>query len=87
MLDNTHDSVADRFLSAQTYTALKSVSLNLRPSQYLLCRGAKWAIALLLIHRNTYSGPAHPFNKDGLAAGMRNHRAGHVEVSHTTVPE
>lgn len=26
-------------------------------------------------------GPAHPFNKDGLAAGMRNHRAGHVEVS------
>ncbi|KAA6425985.1 MAG: pre-mRNA-processing factor 17-like [Trebouxia sp. A1-2] len=27
-------------------------------------------------------GPAHPFNKDGLAAGMRNHRAGHVEDSH-----
>lgn len=27
-------------------------------------------------------GPAHPFNKDGLAAGMRNHRAGHVEDTH-----
>ena len=26
-------------------------------------------------------GPAHPFQKDGMAAGMRNHRAGHVEVS------
>lgn len=26
-------------------------------------------------------GPAHPFQKDGIAAGMRNHRAGHVEVS------
>ena len=25
-------------------------------------------------------GPAHPFQKDGVAAGMRNHRAGHVEV-------
>ena len=25
-------------------------------------------------------GPAHPFQKDGIAAGMRNHRAGHVEV-------
>ena len=25
-------------------------------------------------------GPAHPFNKDGIAAGRRNHRAGHVEV-------
>lgn len=31
-------------------------------------------------------GPAHPFNKDGLAAGMRNHRAGHVEVSHFCLP-
>lgn len=27
-------------------------------------------------------GPAHPFQKDGLAAGMRNHRAGHVESTH-----
>lgn len=27
-------------------------------------------------------GPAHPFQKDGLAAGMRNHRAGHVEATH-----
>ena len=26
-------------------------------------------------------GPAHPFQKDGVAAGMRNHRAGHIEVS------
>ena len=26
-------------------------------------------------------GPAHPYQKDGVAAGMRNHRAGHVEVS------
>ena len=25
-------------------------------------------------------GPAHPYQKDGIAAGMRNHRAGHVEV-------
>lgn len=24
-------------------------------------------------------GPAHPYNKDGLATGHRNHRAGHVE--------
>mmetsp|Transcript_18506 Transcript_18506/g.51945 ORF Transcript_18506/g.51945 Transcript_18506/m.51945 type:complete len:569 (-) Transcript_18506:353-2059(-) len=24
-------------------------------------------------------GPAHPYNKDGLAAGLRNHRIGHVE--------
>ena len=31
-------------------------------------------------------GPAHPFNKDGLAAGMRNHRAGHVEVSTSLSP-
>ena len=32
-------------------------------------------------------GPAHPFQKDGVAAGMRNHRAGHVEVSrvHTAI--
>ena len=38
------------------------------------------------LHAGSYTqfvaGPAHPFNKDGLAAGMRNHRAGHVEVSH-----
>ena len=25
-------------------------------------------------------GPAHPYQKDGIAAGLRNHRAGHVEV-------
>ena len=25
-------------------------------------------------------GPAHPFQKDGIAAGMKNHRSGHVEV-------
>ena len=25
-------------------------------------------------------GPAHPFQKDGLAAGMKNHFSGHVEV-------
>ena len=31
-------------------------------------------------------GPAHPFNKDGLAAGMRNHRAGHVEVTILAFP-
>jgi len=27
-------------------------------------------------------GPAHPFSKDGRAAGLRNHRAGHVEDAH-----
>ncbi|KAI8473364.1 MAG: WD40-repeat-containing domain protein [Monoraphidium minutum] len=27
-------------------------------------------------------GPKHPFQKDGLAAGMKNHRAGHVESTH-----
>uniref|UniRef100_A0A383WPQ6 Pre-mRNA-processing factor 17 n=1 Tax=Tetradesmus obliquus TaxID=3088 RepID=A0A383WPQ6_TETOB len=27
-------------------------------------------------------GPAHPFQKDGLAAGLKNHRAGHVEDTH-----
>jgi pre-mRNA-processing factor 17 len=27
-------------------------------------------------------GPSHPFQKDGLAAGMKNHRTGHVEDSH-----
>ncbi|CAK0783096.1 hypothetical protein CVIRNUC_006291 [Coccomyxa viridis] len=27
-------------------------------------------------------GPAHPYQKDGVAAGMRNHRAGHVEDHH-----
>jgi len=26
-------------------------------------------------------GPAHPFQKDGIAAGMKNHRTGQVEVS------
>jgi hypothetical protein len=26
------------------------------------------------------AGPAHPFSKDGLAAGQRNHKIGHVEV-------
>ena len=26
-------------------------------------------------------GPAHPFQKDGIAAGMKNHRSGYVEVS------
>ena len=25
-------------------------------------------------------GPAHPFQKDGIAAGMKNHRSGYVEV-------
>lgn len=25
-------------------------------------------------------GPANPYSKDGLPAGVRNHRAGHVEV-------
>lgn len=25
-------------------------------------------------------GPAHPYQKDGIAAGMKNHRTGHVEV-------
>ncbi len=30
-------------------------------------------------------GPAHPYNKDGLAAGLRNHRAGHVEDAHMNV--
>ena len=25
-------------------------------------------------------GPSNPYTKDGLAAGVRNHRAGHVEV-------
>lgn len=33
-----------------------------------------------------HAGPAHPFSKDGLAAGMRNHRAGHVEVGHSLQP-
>lgn len=28
------------------------------------------------------AGPAHPFQKDGLAAGLKNHRAGHVEDTH-----
>lgn len=28
------------------------------------------------------AGPAHPFQKDGLAAGMKNHFSGHVEDSH-----
>ncbi|GBF87694.1 hypothetical protein Rsub_00405 [Raphidocelis subcapitata] len=27
-------------------------------------------------------GPAHPFQRDGVAAGLRNHRAGHVEATH-----
>eukprot|EP00879_Flechtneria_rotunda_P002141 GHRR01002325.1.p1 GENE.GHRR01002325.1~~GHRR01002325.1.p1 ORF type:complete len:303 (+),score=127.78 GHRR01002325.1:221-1129(+) len=27
-------------------------------------------------------GPAHPFQQDGLAAGLKNHRAGHVEDTH-----
>ncbi|MEW5301226.1 MAG: hypothetical protein WDW38_004777 [Sanguina aurantia] len=27
-------------------------------------------------------GPAHPYQKDGLAAGMKNHRSGHVEDAH-----
>lgn len=29
------------------------------------------------------AGPAHPFQKDGLAAGSKNHFSGHVEVSWT----
>eukprot|EP00775_Hariotina_reticulata_P008921 gene8921-9098_t len=28
------------------------------------------------------AGPAHPFQKDGLAAGLKNHWAGHVEDTH-----
>lgn len=31
---------------------------------------------------STDAGPAHPFQKDGLAAGLKNHRAGHVEDTH-----
>jgi len=27
-------------------------------------------------------GPAHPYSRDGLAAGQRNHRSGHVEDAH-----
>lgn len=27
-------------------------------------------------------GPAHPYQKDGIAAGLKNHRAGHVEDTH-----
>lgn len=30
-------------------------------------------------------GPAHPYNKDGIAAGRKNHRAGHVE-DHNMAP-
>lgn len=29
-------------------------------------------------------GPAHPFQKDGLAAGQKNHFSGHVEVTGRT---
>jgi hypothetical protein len=28
------------------------------------------------------TGPAHPYQKDGIAAGLKNHRAGHVEDTH-----
>ena len=28
------------------------------------------------------AGPSHPFQKDGMAAGMRNHFSGHVEDTH-----
>lgn len=28
------------------------------------------------------AGPAHPYQKDGIAAGLKNHRAGHVEDTH-----
>eukprot|EP00798_Chlamydomonas_sp_ICE-L_P006550 gene6550-3202_t len=27
-------------------------------------------------------GPSHPYQKDGISAGMKNHRSGHVEDSH-----
>lgn len=27
-------------------------------------------------------GPAHPYQKDGIAAGLKNHRGGHVEDTH-----
>jgi hypothetical protein len=37
-----------------------------------------WSLLLLLL----LPGPAHPFQKDGLAAGLKNHRAGHVEDTH-----
>lgn len=52
---------------------------------YSYCSVHSDSLALCLgvaIH-GLHSGPAHPFSKDGLAAGMRNHRAGHVEVRHT----
>jgi pre-mRNA-processing factor 17 len=32
--------------------------------------------------RCAHAGPAHPFTRDGIAAGLRNHRAGHVEDAH-----
>lgn len=39
--------------------------------------------ALLLWRLNCLvTGPAHPFQKDGQAAGLKNHRAGHVEDTH-----
>jgi pre-mRNA-processing factor 17 len=37
---------------------------------------------LLLLLLPPPPGPAHPFQKDGVAAGLKNHRAGHVEDTH-----
>jgi hypothetical protein len=31
-------------------------------------------------------GPAHPYQKDGIAAGMKNHRSGYVEVRRIDAP-
>lgn len=30
----------------------------------------------------TLAGPSHPYTRDGIAAGMKNHRSGHVEDTH-----
>jgi pre-mRNA-processing factor 17 len=42
-----------------------------------LCPCVSLLLLLLLL-----PGPAHPFQKDGVAAGLKNHRAGYVEDTH-----
>lgn len=45
----------------------------------LVCNTCEVCINSLL-HGHLPSGPSHPYQKDGLAAGHKNHYVGHVEV-------
>ncbi len=72
----------------------ESAESSMRPwlAAWPVCRAAVHAVNLAYVPVQLYmpsaavcvsdgAGPAHPYQKDGLAAGLKNHRAGHVEVS------